>query len=116
MTEQKIVLSPRMAADFEGELEDIASSLSAALPDTEVEVQDPSTAPPGFFGLELGEVLMVILPFTGEHLASTAIDIIIEKLRAARKKRRDEDPPPRIVKIYGPNGEVLKTVEIDDGE
>jgi hypothetical protein len=103
-----------MASDFEGELTDLAEALRAALPDIEVEVVDPATAPPGFYGLEVGEVLMVILPFAGEYLAGKAIDTILEKIRAAKAKRHNEDTPPTIVKIFGPKGEILKEVEVDD--
>jgi hypothetical protein len=105
-----------MASDFVDELDELAKALRATLPDVEVEVEDPSIGPPGVFGLEVAEVLTVILPFAGEYLASKAIDIILGKLREARQKRQKAASSPRIVRIYGPNGEVLKTVEIDGGE
>lgn len=114
MPDETIVLSPQMASDFEGELDGLAESLRAAFPNLKIEIRDPSTAPPGAFGPELAEVLTVILPIAGGYIVGTVLDTIVDKLRGAWRKRKDDAPARRIAKIYGPNGEVLATVEVDD--
>ena len=113
MPEQKVVLSPQMASDFEGELDGVADSIRELLPDAEIEIRDPSKAPPGLFGPELGELLTVILPLASEYTFDRVMDAVIERLRAGRRKRNQDDPSPR-VKFYGPNGEILKEVEVDE--
>ncbi len=114
MDGQKIILSPQMASDFEGELDDFANSLRASFPEIEVDLRDPSTGPPGAFGPELGEVLTVILPIASDYVVATVLDAIGDKLRGSWRKRKDDAPVQRIAKIYGPKGEVLATIEVDD--
>lgn len=116
MPEETIVLSPQMASDFEGELHTLADSLQAELPDLAVVVRDPTTAPPGAFGPEFGEVLTVILPIAADYIVVAVLNAIGAKLRGAWRKREDNEPAQRIVKIYGPNGEVLAAVEVPDGD
>jgi hypothetical protein len=116
MDAEGIVLSRQMASDFEGELEELADFLRESLPDLEVEIRDPTTAPPGSFGPEAVEVLTVILPTAVDSVVGVVIGVIVEKVRGALRKHRRSEPPSKIVRIYGPRGEVLSILEIDDPE
>jgi len=109
-----IVLSPQMASDFEDELDAVADSIRAATTDFDVQIRDPTIAPPGAFGPELSEVLTVILPTAADHVLAAVIDSIMSKLRGAWRRRTANQPAKRIARIYGPKGEVLATVEVPD--
>jgi hypothetical protein len=113
-TRQVIVLSPEKASDFDGELPALADALRAELPDVEVEIRDPLKSPPGaFFPPEVVHVLTVIFPYAAGYSFDKAADLITAKLRGAFKNEADETPT-RIVRIYGPDGKLLKRVEIAD--
>jgi hypothetical protein len=109
---QTIVLRPEKASDFEGELGGIADALTAALPDLAVEVPDPLKSPPGtFLPPEAVHVLTAIFPYAAGYSFDKAADLITERLRAGL--RRDPDSTPkRILEIYGPDGGILKRVEV----
>ncbi|HXV04361.1 MAG TPA: hypothetical protein VFP23_00455 [Solirubrobacterales bacterium] len=108
---QTIVLRPEKASDFEGELPGIAASLAAALPDLTVEVTDPLKSPPGtFLPPEAVNVLTAIFPYAAGYSFDKAADLIVEKLRAGL--RREPDAPKRVLEIYGPDGRVLRRVEV----
>lgn len=110
-SQQAIVLSPEKASDFEGELSALADALTEALPDLSVEIRDPLKAPPGALPPEAIEVLTVIWPLAVGYAFSKTADLIIGKLRAGSKARED-GAQVRIVKIYGPTGEILRRVRI----
>jgi hypothetical protein len=107
-----IVLRSEKASDFEGELVGIADALTATLPDLTVEVADPLKSPPGtFLPPEAVHVLTAIFPYAAGYSFDKAADLITERLRAGL--RRDPDATPkRILEIYGPDGGILKRVEI----
>lgn len=102
-----------MASDFEGEMDGIVEALRAALPEVVVEVPDPSTAAPGFFGVGAGEILTVILPMAGGYTFNAAVDAIRERIRQSHRRRQGDDERQRLVSFYGPNGELLKEIKID---
>lgn len=108
---QAIILSPEKASDFEGELSALADALTEALPDLSVEIRDPLKGPPGVLPPEAVEILTVIWPLAVGYAFNKAADLIIGKLRAGSKDQEDE-PQVRIVKIYGPTGEILRRVRI----
>lgn len=108
---QTIVLSPEKASDFEGELAAVADALTAALPDLAVEIRDPLKGPPGAFLPQAAEVLTAIFPFAAGYAFNRAADLIIGTLRTGSKGEKDESRV-RIVKIYGPAGEILRLVRI----
>jgi hypothetical protein len=109
---QTIVLSPEKASDFEGELPALADDLTDELPDVTVEIRDPLRSPPGaFIPPEAVHVLSVIFPYAAGYSFDKAADLITGRLRATLKKDGDESPV-RIVKIYGPGGEILKRIKI----
>jgi hypothetical protein len=108
---QTIVLSPERASDFEGELSALSDALTEALPDLSVEIRDPLEGPLGALPPEAVEVLTVIWPLAAGYAFNKAADLIFGKLRAGSKVDEDE-VPVRIVKIYGPTGEILKRVRI----
>jgi hypothetical protein len=108
---QTIVLSPEKASDFEGELAAVADALTTALTDLAVEIRDPLKSPPGAFLPEAAEVLTAIFPFAAGYAFNRAADLIIGKLRTG-SKGDDVESPVRIVKFYGPTGEILKRVRI----
>lgn len=108
---QAIVLSPDKASDFEGELSELADALTEALPDLSVEIRDPLKGPPGALPPEAVEVLTVIWPLAVGYAFNKAADLIIGRLRAGLKDL-EEEPQVRIVKIYGPTGEILRRVRI----
>jgi hypothetical protein len=108
---QTIVLRPQKMSDFEGELAGIAAALASTLPDVTVEVTDPLKSPPGtFLPPEAVHVLTAILPFAAGYSFDKAADLIVEKLRAGL--RRKPDGPKRVLEIYGPDGRVLRRVEV----
>jgi hypothetical protein len=108
---QRIVLRPQKASDFEGELADIADALTAALPELSIEVTDPLKSPPGtFLPPDAVHVLTAIFPYAAGYSFDRAADLIIEKLRAGL--RREPDAPKRVLEIYGPDGKVLRRVEV----
>lgn len=108
---QVIVLSPEKASDFEGELSALADALTEALPDLSVEVRNPLKSPPGALPPEAVEVLTVIWPLAVGYAFDKAADLIVGRLRAGLKDQEDE-PQVRIVKIYGPTGNILRRVRI----
>jgi hypothetical protein len=110
MPDKEIVLSPRLASDFDGELDDLADAVRSAVPGFRVKIQNPLAAPPGSFGPDLAEVLTVILPAASDYVIGTAIDAIVRKVKDAWWKRAHDSEESRVVNIYGPNGEILKKV------
>ncbi len=108
---QTIVLSPEKASDFEGELSVLADALTESLPELSTEVRNPLKGPPGAFPPETVEVLTVIWPLAVGYAFNKAVDLIIEKL-SARSKDQEDGHRVRVVKIYGPTGEILKRVQI----
>jgi hypothetical protein len=108
---QTLVLRPEKASDFEGELSGIAAALASALPDLTVDVTDPLKSPPGtFLPPDAAHVLTAIFPYAAGYSFDKAADLIIEKLRAGL--RREPDAPKRVLEIYGPEGRVLRRVEV----
>jgi hypothetical protein len=108
---QTIVLRPEKASDFEGELPGIAAALASALPDLTIEVTDPLKSPPGtFLPPDAVHVLTAIFPYAAGYSFDRAADLIIEKLRAGL--RSEPDAPKRVLEIYGPDGNVLRRVEV----
>jgi hypothetical protein len=112
---QVIVLSPEKASDFEGEVSALADGLTEAFPDLSVEVRNPLKGPPGTLPPEAVEVLTVIWPLAVGYAFNKAADLIIGILRAGSKAQEDE-PQVRLVKIYGPTGEILRQVQIPGDE
>jgi hypothetical protein len=111
---QVIVLSPEKASDFDGEMPALGDALKAELPDVDIEIRDPLKSPPGaFFPPEVVHVLTVIVPYAAGYSFDKAADLIAAKLRGAFKRGADEKPT-RIVKMYGPDGKLLKRIEIAD--
>lgn len=108
---QTIVLRPQKASDFEGELAEIADALTAALPNLAVEITDPLKSPPGtFLPPDVVHVLTAIFPYAAGYGFDKAADLITEKLRAGLRRR--PEAPKRILEIYGPNGGILRRIEI----
>jgi hypothetical protein len=108
---QTIVLRPQKVSDFQGELAKIAAALASALPDLTVEVTDPLKSPPGtFLPPDAVHVLTAIFPYAAGYSFDKAADLIIERLRAGLRGK--PDAPKRVLKIYGPDGRVLRRVEV----
>lgn len=106
-----VALSPEKASDFEGELSAIVEKLTAAFPELAVEIRDPLKSPPGAVPPEAVQVLTVIWPLAVGYAFDKAADAIVGALRRGSKDQEDE-LQVRIVKIYGPTGEIRRRVRI----
>lgn len=110
-----IVLRRQKASAFEGELAAIADALTTALPELSVEITDPLKSPPGTFPPpEAVHVLTAIFPYAAGYSFDKAADLITQKLRAGLRGK--PDAPKRVLEIYGPDGRVLRRVEVSPDE
>ncbi|HEV7943762.1 MAG TPA: hypothetical protein VGP17_13295 [Solirubrobacteraceae bacterium] len=119
---ETVLLSPRGRGDFREDLDDIAAAAREAAPDVEVTVEEPTSMEAGKRGVVWGEVLNVTLSFTGGYLFGKVMDAIVDKASDGWRTHNKPKPRPRprFVNFYGPDGEVLRQVEVhkeaDDDE
>jgi hypothetical protein len=113
---ETITLKTRGKSHFKNDFEEIVEAIRTAAPEATIEVEEPWTVAPGRYGVIFGEVLIVGLPWVGGYLAGKVADAVIAKAVEGWKKMRGDKPRarPRIVTLYGPDGEELKSVRIDE--
>ncbi|MER8116464.1 hypothetical protein [Streptomyces sp. NPDC094031] len=107
--------------DFDSaELEEVAQIIRAAASELDVQVMERSERG---YGVNAGETLDLLLNTTITSAISIAMPALVAWARARWKHEREEHPelPPRqrsVRIIYGPTGEVLRSVVVDlpDGE
>jgi hypothetical protein len=100
--------------DFsEGELESLADVLAAEIgdPDLSLGIQRQ-----GNFPAPLPAIVVVFLPWVEGYAVGKALDAAIGWARKVWRDRQHSgaNPRPVVVAIYGPKGEVLKRVVLDD--
>lgn len=106
------------------ELEEVADIVRAAEPDLEIEA---GAHPERGYGVSTYEVIDIVSTVGGAGSVvvsvTTGLNAVIKWARARwtrdREEHPDENPRPRLVRVlYGPTGEVLLRVAIDepDGE
>jgi hypothetical protein len=109
----RVELRPHARSHFDGELDEIAGAIREVVPDAEIATRDPTTQPPGIGAPPAHEVLGVLLSFAGgyafESLADGVISVARENWRQRRPKRTAGS---RVVKFYGPKGEVLREITV----
>jgi hypothetical protein len=111
----RVELCPYARSHFDGELGEIADAIRGVVPDAEVATRDPATQPPGITAPPAHEVLGVLLSFTGGYAFNSLADGVIAVARGNWRRRRPA-AASRVVKFYGPGGEVLKEVEVSAGD
>ena len=109
----RVELRPHARSHFDGELDQVADAIREVVPEAEIATWDPTTQPPGITAPPANEVLGVLLSSTEGY----AFDILADGVIAvARENWRQRPPIPvagsRVVKFYGPEGEVLTEVEV----
>lgn len=108
---EKIILMPGNSLDLRKEkLESLISELQKQYPDNEVQYKSNEL---NGYGVTYWEVLYVYLGWIAKNITETAIkkftDLFIEW--AFKRFVEDErNKRPKYVAIYGPHGEVLKSV------
>jgi hypothetical protein len=112
---ETILLKVKGLTDYQDDLDEIVAAALVALPDAEVEVEDPQRMQKGRYGVVLGEILNVFVSFAGGYAFGKVADAIVRKAAEGWKRHDAEQafPRPRFVNFYGPHGEVLKEVRID---
>jgi hypothetical protein len=107
----RVELRPYARSHFDGELDEIGDAIRGVVPDAEVTTWDPTTQPPGIAAPPADEVLGVLLSLAGGDAFDSLADGVISVAR--RNWRRDRPAAgSRVVKFYGPEGEILKEVEV----
>lgn len=108
---KKIILMPGNSLDLRKEkLESLISELQEQYPDNEVQYKTNELSG---YGVTFWEVLYVCLVWTALNITETAIKKFTElfiEWAFNRFIEDDQNKRPKYVAIYGPNGEVLKSV------
>jgi hypothetical protein len=102
--------------DFEEDLDAIAEAAREAGPDLEIIVQRVGPNDPRVRGVTGQSILEIVASGAGGYAFGKVADAIIAKARASWKARHLPNHWPRthIVKIVGPNGEVLREVKVSN--
>ena len=108
-----ILLSPQAKSDPSVEdLRNLADAISAAV-GQEVEIAPAPEAPPGTAGVTLWEVINVFGPW--EQAAVDAVTlgtVVVAFVKWARTRFRDRNGRPKVVRILGVDGRVIKVVKL----
>jgi len=111
-----VTIKPFAVGDFADDLDAIVAEARLAAPEIEVVVELPSPTEPGRRAVIGRSILEVMLPATSGYAFSKLTDAVIAKARSTWKARHKPNVWPRthIVKILGPDGEVLREVKVSD--
>jgi hypothetical protein len=108
-----VVLRPGNDRDFE--TSDLEALAGAVRDDTGLDVEVASREQRGY-AVTWWEVVDFLLTDGAGHAIDAIIGVAVawarKRLRAAKEKT--DRPRPVAVRIYGPDGELLKTVEVTD--
>jgi hypothetical protein len=112
---ETIVLKVKGLADYKNDLDEIVAAAREALPDADVEVEDPQRMQKGRYGVVFGEILSVSLSFGGGYVFGKVADAITKTAVEGWKKHQAGNavPRPRFINFYGPDDEVLKEVKVN---
>jgi hypothetical protein len=115
-------IQPKNPADFrEGEVEGLKTDLSKALPRTYAVVvtEPPPQVGRGVTWYEVIQMWVVVEPYA-KALAQHVVTKILDKTTAAfvawvraRRKKKGSSRRPTYAVIFGPDGEVLKAILVD---
>ncbi len=112
-----VLIAPQGRGDpSPDELARLAGAISRIL-GLDVEVALAKIAPPGMAGVTWWEVVNIWIP--GDHVRDAFIGAVVaEFVRRARNRFRDqpENNRPKAVRILGPDGRVLKSVNVQSPE
>ncbi len=113
---ETVVLRQFAYLDFEEDLDSIAEAAREAGPDFEIVVQRVDPNGPHIRGVTGQSILEVVASGAASYAFGKVSDAIIAKARASWKARHLPNHWPRthIVKILGPEGEVLREVKVSD--
>jgi len=113
---ETVVLRQFAYLDFEEDLDAIAEAAREAGPDFEIVVQRVDPNDPHVRGVTGQSILEVVASGAGSYAFGKVADAIVAKARASWKARHPPNHWPRthIVKILGPDGEVLQEVKVSD--
>jgi hypothetical protein len=113
---ETVVLRQFAYLDFEEDLDAITEAAREAGPDLEIVVQRVDPKDPQVRGVTGQSILEVVASSAGSYAFGKVADAIIAKARASWKARHLPNQWPRthIVKILGPDGEVLREVKVSD--
>jgi hypothetical protein len=113
----EIIIEPQNPLDLrEEDLRSLAKVLSPELPGHRIGYAY-HLPQEGIYGVTWPEVVYIWLPAVAGGLAKELVDAVLAQAVAwARSRFKREGAPkrPKYVAIYGPNGEVLASVEIMD--
>lgn len=113
---ETVVLRQFAHLDFEEDLDAIADAAREAGRDFEITVQRVDSSDPHVRGATGRSILEVVASGAGSYAFGKVADAIIAKARSSWKARHKPNHWPRthIVKILGPDGEVLREVKVSD--
>jgi hypothetical protein len=113
---ETVVLRQFAYLDFEDDLDAIAQAAREADPAVEVVVQRADPGDPTKRKVIAQAILEVVLSSAGGYAFGKVADAIIAKAHELWKARHKPNtwPRPHIVKILGPDGEVLSEVKVSD--
>jgi hypothetical protein len=111
-----VVLRQFAYLDFEDDLDAIAEAAREADPNLEVVVQRVDPNDPHVRGVTGKSILEIVVSGAASYALGKVADAVIAEARASWKARHLPNHWPRthIVKILGPDGEVLREVKVSD--
>jgi len=112
----EILIRPKWFGDFADDLDSIVAAAREADPTASITVELPKPSEPGRYAVVGKSVLEVVVPIAGGYAFNKVADAVIARARAAWKARHQPNVWPRthIVRILGPDGEVLREVKVSD--
>ena len=110
------MIRPRWVGDFADDLDSIVAAAHEAASGIEITLDLPTPTEPGRYAVTGQSILEVVLPAAGGYAFSKIADAVIAKARSTWKARHEPNTWPRthIVKILGPDGEILREVKVSD--
>ncbi|MGD0540009.1 MAG: hypothetical protein ABSB33_00690 [Tepidisphaeraceae bacterium] len=110
MVMEKLIVRPRNPNDIHlDEAEALAQLLRPVVPEISVEVEGQEQLP-GHFGVTWFQIIELVVPTVASPVLGEILKAAIEWARSRFKKKEGTQRRPVYVPIYGPDGEILKSV------
>jgi hypothetical protein len=109
-----VVVRPKYPGEYP-DLTELAVEFRRAL-GTEIQLQVVQAQPQAGFGVTHNEILQIWLIAFGTGAAARAGQVLVDEFVLWVKSRSRKTKRPQVIEIRGPNGKVIRSLEVKDGQ